>query len=382
MYLTNLRIKNFRNHLDSWLDFGRGINLLVGDNGQGKTSVLEAISYLCLTKSFYAGNDSWVLTFNENHFEVEGTFTSESGIEYCTRVLYEEPQKEKVFSINRGRVLPLSSVIGKFPVVICSPEYSPITTGGPSERRKFVDLIISQFSGSYFQTLLEYRRVLRQRNKILFDAKITKVDPPELLEPWNEQLVRLGSTMMLRRILFVEEFQSFIQEAYHHLVDDVEDPFIEYIPTMKIPKKLEEFELQELFRNALHEQRNDEQRACSTIIGPHLDEFVFKINGFDVRKYASQGQHKTFLVALKVAEIFYLKERCREIPIVLLDDVFSELDEQRVKNLLSFVGDLNQTFITTTDPHLLESILSEEGWNRKFIIQNGTVVDHTTQAIV
>ncbi|HZY10676.1 MAG TPA: DNA replication/repair protein RecF [Bacteroidota bacterium] len=382
MYLTNLRIKNFRNHLDSWLNFGRGINLLVGNNGQGKTSVLEAISYLCLTKSFYAGNDSWVLNFNENHFEVEGTFTSEGETEYRTRVLYEEPKKEKFFLINGNRVLPLSSVIGKFPLVICSPEYSPITTGGPGERRKFVDFVISQFSSNYFQTLLEYRRVLRQRNKILFDAKITKVNPQELLEPWDEQLVKFGTTMMHERILFVEEFQPFIQKAYHHLVDDIEDPFIEYMPTIKVPKKLGKIELQELFRNALHEQRNDELRTYSTIIGPHLDEFVFKINNFDVRKYASQGQHKTFLVALKAAEIFYLKERCNETPIILLDDVFSELDKQRAKNLLSFVGDLSQTFVTTTDPYLMESILPEEGWNRKFIIQNGAIANHITQVLV
>src|SRR5689334_22639147 len=139
MHLTTLTLQHFRNHLGSTFEFGEGTNILLGDNGHGKTNVIEAISYLCLTKSFYAGSDVPVLNFEKDMFDVEGTFVFERGFEYQVRVAYSKPQTEKVFTINRRRVEPFSSVIGKFPIVICSPEHAPITMGGPGERRRFVD---------------------------------------------------------------------------------------------------------------------------------------------------------------------------------------------------------------------------------------------------
>src|SRR6266850_5047610 len=230
MHLTHLKLQQFRNHLNSQFDFGDGINVLLGDNGHGKTNVIEAVSYLCLTKSFYAGSDSLVVQFGKEFFDLEGAIRSDAGVDYRVRVAFAEPQGEKVYSINRSRIEPFSSVIGRFPIVICSPEHAPITTDGPLERRKFVDLIISQSSPSYFQNLLEYRKVLRQRNKILSEAKLGRRDPGSLLDPWNEQLARYGGSLMHRRKQFVAEFQDFITSAYHHLVGNEEEPSIGYRP--------------------------------------------------------------------------------------------------------------------------------------------------------
>ena len=375
MYLTTLKLQHFRNHLDSLFEFGDGTNVLLGDNGQGKTNVIEAISYLCLTKSFYAGSDALVLNFENDVFGVEGTVISDNGSEFRIRVAYTAPQTEKIYTINRHPVEPFSSVVGKFPIVICSPEHAPITTQGPQERRKFVDFVISQSNGTYFTNLMEYRRIVKHRNKILVDAKHSRGDIASSLAPWDEQLVTYGSALMQRRRQFAEEFQSFITSAYHHLVGREEEPAIHYAPQCAFDGAMQEHEIQDRLRLEMQKRSNDEKRLGTSLVGPHRDEFEFQINGLDLRKFASQGQHKTFLVALKIGEFFYLKDRCRETPIMLLDDIFSELDEHRAKRLLGFVETVSQTFITSTNPHYFESEMFTGLRNKLFHIRSGTVVE-------
>lgn len=380
MHLTTLRLQRFRNHTDSFSEFGGGTNVLLGGNGQGKTNIIEAISYLCLTKSFYASSDSLVVSFGEDGFQVDGQFTADHSTNYTVRLVYTQPTNEKVYTINRLSIEPFSSVIGKFPVVISSPEHTPITTAGPSERRKFVDLVISQSSALYFQNLLEYRRVLRQRNKLLTDARLTKRDVTQGIEPWNEQLVGLGRLLMSRRKQFVDEFRLYISSVYHELIGQEEEPDIEYRPMTWIDGVNSESEIEELLRMDLREKNAEERRLGSTLVGPHRDEFLLKINGLELRKYASQGQHKTFLNALKIAEFFYLKDRCQETPLMLLDDVFSELDEGRSERLLVFLQTLSQTVITSTNPHIFEGAIQFDGRNKLFHIQSGTVVEQKSFA--
>ncbi len=380
MRLTTVTLQHFRNHLDSTFEFGEGTNVLLGDNGHGKTNVIEAISYLCLTKSFFAGSDALVLNFDNDMFEVKGTILLEHGIENHIRVAYDKVQSEKVFMINRKRVEPFSSVIGKFPVVICSPEHTPITMGSPGDRRKFIDFVISQSSEIYFKDLLEYRRVLKHRNRILFDAKISRSDCTGIIEPWDEQLLKYGKSLMWRRNSFIQEFGTFITSAYHQLVGAEEEPTIEYKPSIQLSEAADEQAIEELLRTELNERSSEEKRTGSTLVGPHRDEVLFKINGLDLRKYASQGQHKTFLVALKAGEFFYLKERCNETPILLLDDIFSELDEHRAEHLLKYVGELSQTFITSTNPQLFENTMRDSNRNKTFFIRNGKIVQRKTFA--
>jgi len=375
MRLTSLSLRHFRNHLNSDFEFGDGTNIFLGSNGEGKTNVIEAISYLCLTKSFYAGGDSLVLRFGESMFEVEGKISADSGIESTVRVAFSEPAGEKLFSINRKRIERLYTVIGQFPVVICSPEHAPITMGSPSERRKFVDLILSQSNAAYFQDLLEYRRVLKHRNKILFNARTSRSDPEGVIDPWDEQVAALGARIMMRRMTFVREFRSFVSSAYVQFVEKEEQPSIEYAPTVAMADAADESNVQQLLREALREKREEERKIGTTLIGPQRDEFRLAINGLELRKFASQGQHKTFLVALKMAEFFFLKDRCRETPILLLDDVFSELDDQRVTRVLRFVGELSQTFITSTSAQLFEMTVPANDRNRKFSIHGGAVVN-------
>ena len=374
MYLASVRLHNFRNHRDSTLDFGRGVNVVLGDNGEGKTNVLEAISYLCLTKSFYAAGDAVAVRFDTGMFEVDGTFHSDHGSESVVRVAFDGALGKKVVSMNRRPVEPFLVMIGKFPLVICSPEHAPITQGGPAERRTFVDFVISQSSSVYFETLLEYRKALKHRNKVLLDARLSGVFDPALIEPWDEHIIRLGAVLMARRQVFSMEFQPYVAAAYGELLDGGEEPKFEYQAHGASGTETGEEGYRTVITETLRRKAREERKFGTTLAGPHRDEFQLTINGLDIRKYASQGQHKTFLVSLKLAEFEYLRERCRETPLLLLDDVFSELDGNRAERLLRHVGHVSQTFITSTVMGLFDRVLEFGDMNRRIYIRGGSVV--------
>jgi DNA replication and repair protein RecF len=392
MRLAALRLHNFRNHTDSSFEFADGANIFLGENGQGKTNVIEAISYLCLTRSFYAHGDAVALNFDADLFEIEGGFSSEHGIDSAVRVAYEKALQRKACFVNRQPLEPFSSIIGKFPVVICSPDHAPITAGSPGERRRFVDFVVSQSNPAYLAALIDYRRTLKQRNKILADIKFGTGGEDTELEPWNEQLARLGGTLMFRRRKFVKEFSSYMQSAYVRIAGEDEAPVFEYEPIVTPDGSVEPGEGEYIahLRSELARNRLAELAKGVTLVGPHRDEFACAINGHDLRKFASQGQHKTYLVALKLAEFFYTKERCNETPILLLDDIFSELDQRRATRLLHAVGSMSQVFITSTTPeYFLPAITHKIGEpagefsakSRQFVIKNGAVQERREYAL-
>jgi DNA replication and repair protein RecF len=371
MKILNARLHHFRNHIESAFEFGIQMNVLLGENGQGKTNALEALSFFCLTKSFYAGADTVAVQQGKTVFEVEGILESDNGKSFAVRVAFDAAQKEKRFTINGAGVERLSSVIGMFPVVILSPENNAITFGAPSDRRKFIDLVMSQSSAAYMEDLIEYRRVVRQRNRILSEETGSRCE--ELLAPWNEVLTIHGSAIIAKRKNFVREFAPFIAETYKQIAGNKETPAIDYAATVNLDPDATVDAIRTEMEKKLRRRFADEQRFKTTLVGPHRDEIAFSLNGMPMKQYASQGQHKTFLVALKVAEFFYLKDRCNETPVFLLDDVFSELDEKRSQQLMSLVSSLGQTFITATG----EAIFGGAKWNnerKKFMIHNGSVV--------
>jgi DNA replication and repair protein RecF len=374
MYLSSLYLRNFRNHSLTSIDCGRGINFLLGNNGQGKTNVVEAISYLCLTKSFYAGSDALVLKFGEGMFEVEGTLVSDEGRPSEVRVAYLAESNEKYYMVNRHRIEPLSSVIGRFPIVVFSPEHGAITTGGPAERRKFLDLVISQSNPGYFQSLLDYRNVLKQRNRVLLDLKMNRAGGPGVLEAWDEQLVRHGCVLWAKRRTFAAEFEPIVRSVYARFVDAGEEPTLSYAPIGQGDFPGTPDALADAFRAQLRQKESVERRFGTSLVGPHRDEIGFAIDGLELRSFASQGQHKTFVIALKLAEFIYLKSRRAETPLLLLDDVFAELDHDRTAKVVAAIEEIGQAFLTSTDRRLVES------WNpvredcRHFMIEGGAIV--------
>jgi DNA replication and repair protein RecF len=221
--------------------------------------------------------------------------------------------------------------------------------------------------------LLGYRRVVKQRNKILLDARITRQDPGEAIEPWSKGLVEHGTQLIVKRREFLKEFTTQVADAFQRLTGEQETPMLNYAPSVTVDEQATAGEIADRFMQSLTEQFTEERRAGTTLVGPHRDEIEFSINKRDLRKYASQGQHKTFLVALKVAEFHYLKEQCNETPLLLLDDVFSELDEHRSHRLLNMVGELGQTFITSTSEQVFSGALEWGNGARKFLVKQGAV---------
>lgn len=378
MRVTQLRLKHFRNHTGTVLTFGEGINAFLGSNGQGKTNVLEALSYLSLTKSFYASGDGTVLQIGSEMFEVEGTIVTDNEVEHTVRVTYNR-EGEKTFTINSVKPETHASVIGRFPIVILSPENNAITFGGPAERRKFVDLLLSQISRAYLEDLLEYRRALKQRNRLLLDARYSQTYIPEIIEPWTAAVVEHGARIIRQRQAFVREFRSELQKIYRELVarpgrgQESENPDMAYSSVAGVEQAVTLDDIKGLMSDELQQRNPEERRRGTTLVGPHRDDVHLTINGISMRQFASQGQHKTMLIALKIAEFHYLKERRREIPVVLLDDVFSELDEHRSRLLLTATSNLGQTFITTTDEADFRNVVRWNGTHRKFYVQAGAV---------
>lgn len=373
MKLRTVTLNQYRNHAHTTMECGEEINALVGKNGEGKTNALEGISYLCLTKSFFGNTDRTALQQGKEIFSVEGEFVSDAGIAYHVFAQYDSRTAEKLFSINRLPVDRFSSVIGQFPVVILSPESNGITARGPGERRKFLDFVISQASKMYLEDLLEYRRIVKQRNRILLNTQSTRSDYSELLEPWDETLVMTGCRITQRREMFLQEFRPHLLRVYESLTGSDEMPWLDYRASIKAETGASLDVLREMFWKELHKRRGEERQVSTTLVGPHRDEMELTLDNLDLRKYASQGQHKTFLIALKVAEFFYLREHKGETPILLLDDVFSELDAGRAARVLEMLGNLGQAFITATDLQLAPEGFAWGGKNRKFFVQHGAV---------
>jgi DNA replication and repair protein RecF len=374
MKLLSVDIVNFRNHVQTGLSTAERVNGFVGDNGQGKTSVLEAISALCLTKSVFGSKDRVLVQTGKEQFGVRGEFQSDAGVRYGVGISYSMAEDEKAFTINGTSLEKFSDVVGQFPVVVLAPHIAPITFGGPVERRKFLDFVIAQASRLYLEDLIEYQRVLRQRNKILLDARIAKADCSELLEPWSAELVERGSRITLRRAAFVEEFKLLAEEAYGDLVATTEEPGMEYRPSIPCVGGASDEDLRRAFEAELTRKAGEERQVGATLVGPHRDEVALTINGQGLRKYASQGQHKTFVVALKVAEFQYLLRHRRETPMLLLDDIFGELDGHRARRLLDLIGSLGQAFITATSDNALPADFQWGSANRRFLVHEGSVV--------
>jgi len=345
MILNSISLKNFRIHKNTNIRFSENINYIVGGNGQGKTSVLEAIYYLCTTKGYNSVSDNEAVNFNENFFEVKGEFKDLT--EDTVRIYYGLSENKKYCFIDSKQIYRAANIIGKFPVVILTPEDHDITQGAPGDRRKFIDSVISQASETYLNILLEYNKTLRQRSSLLSQIKETKDKSlfPQL-DAWSTRLVQTGSEIIKHRINFIKEFNEYVSKSYNHIMEETENPSINY---NFFDGAFSENYVDEQFYKLLEIRREDEIRRASNLVGPHRDDFIFSINSIDLKKYGSQGQNKTFQITLRFAQFFYLKDRLGRVPIFLMDDVFGELDAFRAGKISTYLKEIGQAFITLTD---------------------------------
>ncbi|MGE5431259.1 MAG: DNA replication/repair protein RecF [Syntrophomonadaceae bacterium] len=345
MKLESILLKNFRIHSDTQIEFSNGINYIVGGNGQGKTSILEAIYYLCTTKGYNSVTDSEVVNFNDNYFEVKGTFRGLT--DNNVRIYYTAADNKKYFFVDGKQVFRAANVIGKYPVVILTPEDHSITQGSPGDRRKFIDSVISQSSETYLQILLEYNRTLRQRSSLLSQIKETRDRSlTGQLDAWSERLAETGSEIIKHRISFLESFNSYVESSYRTIMGSSENPSVIY---QYLDNSGDGENIDAKFMELLARKRDDEIRRGSNLVGPHRDDFDFMINQVNLKKYGSQGQNKTFQIMLRFAQFFYLKDSLGRIPIFLMDDVFGELDLMRASRISEYLRHVGQAFVTLTD---------------------------------
>ncbi len=350
MILSSIYLKNFRSHKNTNLNFSEKINYIVGGNGQGKTSILESIYFLCTTKGYNSKTDNEVTRFNEKGFEIKGSFKDLT--ENDIRIYFSLEENKKYYFQNGKLINRLSDVIGKFPVVILTPADHSITQGSPGDRRKFVDSVISQSSETYLKLLLDFNRTLRQRSSLLTRIKEQYRKSQAAyneLDAWTTKLVETGTEIIEHRIKFIEEFNYYVVESYRKIIGTDEVPAVYYL-FLEGKKKYENQKMiKEEFYKLINAKREEELRRAGNLVGPQRDEYLFEINNKELKLFGSQGQHKTFQIALKFAQFFYLKEKTGKTPLFLLDDVFGELDTNRSLRTSEYLRETGQAFITLTD---------------------------------
>lgn len=352
MILHLLRLHAFRAHAHSEFSFAPKVNLLWGANGIGKTNVLEALHYLCLTKSFLVSQDGYVLRKGCPFFEVEGQLEGVRRSALRVKLVYTLEGEKRVF-VNGAPMERLSDIVGMLPVVVCAPSDQVLTAGEPEERRRFLNNILSQARPRHLDDLMRYRRVLMQRNELLRQARQRRSTIPRtVLESWNAELVLFGSRIIAARQQFLREFSHFMETAYARIASATEQPTLTYETIAPLAEETDEAQVAEQYARLLVEIERKEKEMGRTLVGPHRDELIFRLNNFEVRRYASQGQHRTFGLALKLAQYFYLQDRLEEPPILLLDDVFDNLDDRRTRVFVEMLTTeaIGQSLITSARP--------------------------------
>ncbi len=345
MFIENLRLINFRRYTASSFKFQLGTNFINGDNGSGKTTILEAIHYLALTKSFRTNTDTDSINTNSQYFQVFGNFSNHKSEHYTINLNFTRQEGKRVF-LNQTQLTRHSEIIGLFPVVILSPGLQKITEGGYSERRNWLNKIIAQIERGYLTDLIEYKQRLTARNLSLShyrDSNKHKYD--EFFEAQDEILVKTANRLVIARQEYILKFNPLWQATFQRVFRNKIAVDIVYKPNPS--GKLEEYE--NMFRKYLRGKFLSDMKTGRTSHGPHLDEINFTFGDGDIRDLGSQGEHKIFLVALKMAEGKNLTQFKSEPAIILLDDLFAFLDRGHCQKIVSELSDDNQVLVTTTD---------------------------------
>ncbi|MBI5324032.1 MAG: DNA replication and repair protein RecF [Ignavibacteriae bacterium] len=376
MYINNILINNLRNHNHTEVDFGKGLNVLYGLNGSGKTTILEAISLCSFSKSFLHVSDSSLINKDENFWNVSTSSRSDLDVPYKVNIKLNGNSRKLISSTHGDNLLP-KEIIGELPVVILSPDYKTITSGSPADRREFIDKILAQSSKVYIEDIIRYKKALKQRNNLLLKAKSERNFNKHILEPWTEILIDTGASIIKKRKEFESDFLPGFQNIYRDVSNGKEIVSFNYMPSGA--GKIENSTSKEEIKNALKEKfassENEELRRGTTLYGPQKDELKITINDGIAREFASQGQHKSLLISMKFSEFFYLKEKKRETPVVLLDDIFSELDIERAEKVLELVTNNSaQSLITVTDGETMKKIMPKNAVCNYYKIENGNVL--------
>ena len=359
MIIKSLELADFRNYDSLHIDFSSGTNILYGDNAQGKTNILEAIYLSATTKSHKGSKDKDIINFYKEESHIR-TYLEKDGVDIRVD-MHLRKSKSKGIAIDGQKIKKAAELLGLLNVVFFSPEDLSIVKNGPAERRRFVDMELCQLDQFYLYNLNHYNRIVNQRNRLLKDMYFNP-SLRDTLNIWDSQLVSFGSKIIERRRLFVEQLNEIIFDIHKKLSGGREDLTICYEPDVTV----------EDYEKALIANQERDIKLKQTVTGPHRDDFSFIVGDIDIRKFGSQGQQRTAALSLKLSEIELVKKMTNDNPVLLLDDVLSELDSNRQNYLLSTIGDI-QTIITCTG--LDEFVNNRFEIDRVFHIDNGRIID-------
>ena len=347
MFVKNLKIINFKNHPEKSFDFSSEINCFVGNNGAGKTNILDALHYISMGKSFLGNSDFQNIKEDENFFSIESEIEGEEKNDIIKILLQKETKK--IIKKNEKTYERMADHIGFLPSVMISPYDANLISDGGESRRKFLDTMISQTDSEYLFNLIQYQKTLQQRNALLKYFQKNRTFDLDSLEIYKEPITKFGSQIFKKRQLFVEAILPTIQHFYTIISKGNEKVTVIYESDLN----------EDNFENLLTKNLEKDRQLTYTSKGIHKDDLRFEMNGNLIKKFGSQGQQKSFLIALKLAQIKRIKEITNKNPILLLDDIFDKLDDNRVSQLIELVNEQNfgQIFITDTHKERTESVV-------------------------
>lgn len=343
MFLSKIKLTQFKNHTSSEYNFSDRFIAFVGLNGTGKTNILDAIHYLSCGKSYFSSSDRHAVTFNKDFFRIEGVFLDKATEEEKVSVVYQIGKKKQI-KVNDERVKKLSDYLGRFPCVVISPQDSVIITGNSEERRKYLDYTLSQTDKNYFDDLKSYNEVLGQRNALLKKDNGINTADLEVLDYYDSVLLKFGKAIYKARLKFLADIQPYVNESTRTLASKNELHSIKYVSV-----------LSEDYKELLKTNREKDIILKRTTKGIHTDDLIILLNDEKLKLYGSQGQQKTFLLALKFAQLEYLNKALNKKVVLLLDDIFDKLDFERSQKMVKHLLEkINQVFITHTNKAIIE----------------------------
>lgn len=360
MYIDKLILKNFRNYDNLEIELSRGVNVFTGDNAQGKTNILESIYYCSLGKSHRTNKDKELISWNENYAYIKlQTIKKRLNKTIEVKILKEG---KKAINVNSIKLKKISELIGAFNVVIFSPEDLKIVKDSPAYRRKFLDIELSKLNSRYYHNLVQYNKILDERNSLL---KNFNGEGNDIIDIYDIQLSKFGSEIIKERLKYLIKLNAEGKKIHDAITSSKESIYFKYISDVKNTSDIEESIL-----NSLKLNRKRDLFKKNTSVGPHRDDFLIEINGIDTRSFGSQGQQRTAILTIKFASLNIIKDEIGEYPVLLLDDVLSELDTSRQKFILNSIIDV-QTIITCTGINEIKKYLKEE--YKLFVVKGGKI---------
>lgn len=368
MHIETLRLSNYRNYEAASAEFSKHVNVFLGENAQGKTNIMEAIYVLAMAKSHRTSNDKELIRWDAEYGKIKGDVHKKYGTVPFELTISQKGKKAKVNHLEQSR---LSDYIGQMNVVMFAPEDLNLVKGSPQVRRRFLDMEIGQISPVYLHDLLQFQKILKQRNHILKQNQGKPSLDDVMFAIYTEQYVEAAVKVIAKRMQFIELLQSWAETIHHGISRGLEKLNIRYHCTAGIDFETTVDEWKQQLTDKLEKSQRTELQRGTTLYGPHRDDLQFFVNDYDVQTYGSQGQQRTTALSLKLAEIELIHQEVGEPPILLLDDVLSELDDYRQTHLLNTIQDKVQTFVTTTTVDgLTHDVVTQA---KLFHVEHGTI---------